>query len=209
MLVLPPAGQVPMPPLAALAMAAAMIPPPALAPSVYVTSNYALTFRSPPGAFYCPLPDDWVGSDHGTTLLLIQPTACGEVGYPSSGRAFTPESTPRIEVYYGYWDAEDALAPGPCRQVGTASLMGGDQPLCRTDAEGFVVVKVTAHYEADIPAELDLTLVTTPARLARDLAAFRAMAGTARACAAAWKDDNGRPFTLGHGAPCPEDGRTF
>lgn len=200
-------------PFAALAMAAAMAPPPtrspALSPPVFVSSNYALTFRPPPGAYYCPLPADWVGSDHGTTLLLAQPKTCGEVGYPSSGRAFTPESTPRIEVYYGYWDADDAPAPGPCRQVGTAALLGGEQPLCRTNAEGFVVVKVTARYEADIPAELDLTLVTTPARLARDLAAFRAMAGTARACAAGWKDDKGHPFTLGHGAPCPADGRWF
>ncbi len=196
-------------PFAALAMAAAMAPPPALAPPVFVSSNYALTFRPPPGAFYCPLPADWVGSDHGTTLLLTQPTTCGAAGYPSSGRAFTPENTPRIEVYYGYWDADDAPAPDPCRQVGTVALLGGDQSLCRTDAEGFVVVKVTAHYEADVPAELDLTLVTTPARLARDLAAFRAMAGTARACAAAWKDDKGRPFTLGRGAPCPADGSMF
>ena len=78
-------------------LAAALVAPP-----VYVSPNYNLSFRSPPGAYYCPLPKGWVGSDHGTILFLQRPARCGGAGYPSSSRGFEPAGLSRIDVYYGY-----------------------------------------------------------------------------------------------------------
>lgn len=191
--------------LAALAAAAAIAPLPA--PSVFVTSNYGLTFRTPPHAFHCPLSKDWVGSDHGTVVFLERPTACFGAGYPSSSRGYAPEDLPRVDVFYAYW-SEDLTAP-PCSRAGQVRLMGRLRPVCRERIGKLVRLSSTARYKADIAAEATVSLVTTPARLDYDLAAFRIVAASMAACRADWKDDRGRPFTIGTGPPCPPNGRWF
>jgi hypothetical protein len=182
----------------AAAVTAAALAGPLPVPSVYVTRNYALTFTPPKAATYCPLPEDWVGSDHGTTLFLTPPERCGGAGYPSSGRDFSP-NVPRIEVYYGYWFEGD-MDPPPCPQtVGAAKLIGKSRPLCRADGQ----VSLSAIYKVDGPAQVILTLVTTPERLDADLATLRELAVTVRPCRAAYPMAGGKPLVTGTGRLCP------
>src|SRR5271156_6676533 len=93
-------------------LAAVAVSAPTPAPSLYVTENYALTFRTPPHTTICALPDSWVGSDHGTVIFLAPPRSCGRPGFPSSSRGFRG-NVPRIEVYYAY-RVEETPAPS-CR----------------------------------------------------------------------------------------------
>jgi hypothetical protein len=59
-------------------------------PALYVTKNYGLMVRVPPRRTYCPLPADWVGSDHGTTVFLVPPADCAATaGYPSTARSWS------------------------------------------------------------------------------------------------------------------------
>lgn len=38
------------------------------APRIYMTPKYGLLMQMPASYFHCPLPDGWIGADHGTTL---------------------------------------------------------------------------------------------------------------------------------------------
>jgi hypothetical protein len=180
--------------------------PPRPAPAVYATANYALTFRTPRGTTYCPLPRGWVGSDHGTILFLESPRDCGGAGYPSIGRGFTPAYAARIEVYYGYSAADDPPSWPPCSKAGSLVLLGGGQQLCRTDEGGMVSLTATAPYSASSAAEAVLTLRSRPARLAGDLAVLRRFAAALRTCTAAWPGRHGRRETFGSGPPCARSG---
>lgn len=183
----------------------ALAGPPARAPGRYATYNYGLTFRVPAGTSYCPLPRDWVGSDHGTTIFLERPRNCaGGAGYPSISRG--PEEGARIWIYYAYWMGEDERPPPPCRRVGRLQFLGRDRPVCETGIAGFVRREVRARYTADIAAEASFTLVTRPSRLDRDMPAFAMLVRSARTCSAVWRTPGRRPFILGVGARCPPVG---
>ncbi len=169
------------------------------APPIYVSGNYALTFRSPAHVAYCPLPDDWVGSDHGAVIFLKSPRQCGGSGFPSSARGFLPSDTPRIEVYYGYRFDEDERSPKVCHRSGFIRLDGQRRPLCQGREGRMTTFEADAPYEADQPAEVDLRLVTTPSREARDLAVLMRMAASVRGCAYP-----GSSPPMGSGAPCPK-----
>ncbi len=196
--------------LASLALASAsQAAAPLRAPAIFVTENYALTFRAPPGSTYCPLPEDFTGSDHGTIVFLEPPQTCGGAGYPSIARGFAPESTPRINVYYGYWLGEEISPRRPCNQFGRVHFMGKARPLCTVTRGGLPGVEVSARYKADGPAQAIVTLVTTKARFQRDLNAFKFLAGTAHPCVAEWNDRSGRSFAMGTGDPCPAEGKFF
>jgi len=171
---------------------------PRTAPAIYVTQNYALTLRVPKGATYCPLPDSWVGSDHGSIFFLTPPAWCAGVGYPSSSRGFGPDQTPRIELYYGYRD-EDMPRPPRCRSIGTTLFLGKYYQLCPGHRGGSRTVEVTGFYEADQQAEAVLTLVTTSGRLARDLKTLRRVAATVRPCRTKSQERDSEP-----GALCPK-----
>ena len=175
---------------------------PRATPAVYVTGNYALTLRLPKGATYCPLPDSWVGSDHGSVFFLTPPAWCAGVGYPSGSRGFGPDQTPRIELYYGYWDG-DVQRPRRCRSIGAMVFLGKHYQLCPRYAGGSSVVEVTGFYQADQQAEAVLSLVTTRGRLARDLKTFREVAATLRPCRTKW-EVAGQEKISGSGAPCPK-----
>jgi hypothetical protein len=194
--------------IAALAAPVAPKPvPPQPAPPIFATEIKGLTFHSPPGAIYCPLPDDWEGSDHGTILFLSPPTSCYGAGYPSSARGFEPGETPRIEVYYDYWMGDGVETRPPCHKVGVARLFSKSVPLCRDVDHGMVVVSVWSRYMADIEAEVSLTLITTPQREAADIRTFVATADTVRTCSAEWSDSDDKtkkkkPFVIGVGPRC-------
>ncbi|HEY0085029.1 MAG TPA: hypothetical protein VGB65_03875 [Allosphingosinicella sp.] len=172
------------------------------APRVYATHNYGLTFVSPAGTSYCPLPADWVGSDHGTILFLRNPARCYGGGYASSGRNFFPEDVARLRTYYGYWVREADHAPPPCRQVAMVRLLGASRPVCEGREEGGLVTRsIQARYGADIPAEVSLTLVTKGAPSRREMAALAALAASIRTCIA--------PDVPVGEAPCPKGVGTF
>jgi len=191
--------------LVALQNAPTIAPKPA--PPIFVTSNYGLTFKAPPGSFYCPLPDGWVGSDHGTTVFLQSPEACGGAGYASSSRNFLGD-VPRIEIYYGYWFADEERAPPPCDMAGRTKLLSEPRPLCREDKDTRVNIRVWARYMADSPAEVVVTLVTEPGRLDRDIATLITLTVSMRTCSFVWTE-HGKKFATGTGPSCPEDGTHF
>jgi hypothetical protein len=194
-----------------LAMAVAVAASPRMAPAAFVSEQYGLTFRTPPGASYCALPEDWVGSDHGTVIFLTPPKQCGGAGYPSSSRSFEGNS-PRIEVFYAY-DAGDDEAdqkPARCKEVGRVVLLGNSHQLCWQPSRQGVQVSISAKYPADVPAQATLTLVTSRRRLKDDLFQFKRLIKSAGTCTATWHDDKGgKPFTTGSGPPCPRDARWF
>jgi len=178
----------------------------------YATGVYGLTFKAPEGATYCPLPEDWEGSDHGTVVFLEPPRACYGAGYPSSGRGFEPAETPRIEVYYGYFMGEDETKPPPpCREAGTATLFGKKTHVCRDSWHGMVTMNVSGQYVADQPAEVSLTLVAKPSTLDQYLPKFLAVIASIRTCSEEWSGggpDKKNTFVIGHGPRCPA-GRWF
>ena len=178
---------------------------PAAASGTFVSHTYAFTFRAPAGATYCRLADDWTGSDHGTILFLTPPSACDGAGFPSMSRGFVPGTTPRLEVYYDHWDAE-IDRPSSCRRIGRVRFLGRLRPLCRSVSDGLTEISVTGYYTADSTATATVTLVTPAARLQHDLAALRALIGTARTCSAPWRDAQGARRVTGSGPPCPDDG---
>ena len=189
-----------------VAIAASTLPP------VYATANYGLTFRAPPGTTYCPLPPDWVGSDHGTTLFLERPRSCGGVGYPSNSRSFEPDVA-RIELYYGYVTGETPR-PLPRCPGGRVRFVGSLRPICMNRDGATVRISLENRYVSDrnmerhgFPSELVLTLVTRPGRLGRDLVVFRRLATTLRTCSSLWPKANGHPaYLVGVGPRCPHTG---
>jgi hypothetical protein len=190
--------------LAALQTASTIAPKPA--PPVFVTSNYGLTFKTPPGSFYCPLPDDWVGSDHGTVVFLASPGVCGGAGYASSSRNFLGD-VPRIEIYYGYWFGDEERSP-PCNTAGTAKLLSEAHPLCREDKDARVNIRVWTRYMADSSAEVVVTLVTEPGRLHRDMATLITLTNSMRTCSFVWTE-HGKKLATGKGPRCPQEGTHF
>jgi hypothetical protein len=196
--------------LAALAMAAAVSAsdpvsyPPKAVPTLYVTPNYDLTFRPPKGTWYCPLPDHWTGSDHGTVLFLARPAKCYGAGFPSSSRGFDPPGLPRIDVYYGYDTSEDDDPAPTCHEVGTLKLMGKSSPICR-ESDGGLSARST--YSADSAAEVIISLYTTRERLEGDLATLRTLSATVKPCRSTW-NERGQRRTYGEGEPCP-NGKWF
>jgi hypothetical protein len=162
----------------AAALAAASLP----APPIYVTNTHGLTFRPPAGASYCPLPDGWVGSDHGTVLFLRPPEACGGAGYSASSRAFEPQDAARIEVFYGYRSADDSHPRKRCAGLPPLILMGKHVPVCRTVGDGLERLTVEAEYAG---REVVLSLVTPGDAKYGDYITFVQFVGTVRACGVA------------------------
>lgn len=178
--------------------------PPRQANGVFVSRSYALTFTAPPGVSYCPLPEGWTGSDHGTILFLLPPRLCDGAGYPSMARGFEPPGVPRIEVDY---ERTTGLPPKPCRTAaGHARLFGRTMPLCASRWRGLVVRGVRGLYTADAETEAVFTLVTYPSRLRTDLRTFQALTATVRPCSIPWQDAQGRTHIEGSGPRCPENG---
>jgi len=179
------------------------------APPTYSTPNYALTFHTPSGSSYCPLPADWVGSDHGTILFLSPPASCGGAGFPSSSRGFLPPNLPRIEIFYSYWDEDEQTKPS-CNVVGRAILLSKQRSLCKDSSDGMTTISITTHYEADSPAQLIITLVSAPNRLNRDLRSLVLLAYSVRTCSSHWKSSDGKKaFVIGTGPTCPANTKWF
>ncbi|WP_206244631.1 hypothetical protein [Novosphingobium terrae] len=181
---------------------------PHIAPAHYASSNYGITFHVPRLATYCPLPKDWVGSDHGTIIFLERPKRCGGAGYPSSSRNYEPDNLAAIDLYYGYWFDEGDAPASPCHQVATIIFLGTSRPVCEERKGRQITRTVTARYQADAPAQAVLTLRTRHNRLQSDMITFQKTAATVRSCKVAWIGPKGS-VSAGHGLPCPKGSRWF
>ena len=175
----------------------------------YTSSQYALTFKAPEHAFFCPLPPGWVGSDHGTLLFLRRPDSCYGAGYPSSGRGFEPREVPRIEVFYAYYLGDIPRDPKPpCHAIDHAELFGKPVSLCRQDKDGLAIITAGAVYSGDSPSELQMTLVAKPAEAGNFVSTFKALLASVHTCSDTWTTYNkkGRKLKsgkMGRGPQCP------
>jgi hypothetical protein len=171
--------------LFALAEAATATVPPRSAPPLYVTHNQGLAIVIPKGLTYCPLPDDWVGSDHGVALYLTPPSGCGGAGYPSSDRDAKSE-TPAIEVYYEI-HTDDFVDRRPCRAPVAMRVFSRTVRACRWRDHGWITIEAWTGYAVGQEAhDLILGLRTTKARYESDLARFRSFALGVSACRPEW-----------------------
>jgi hypothetical protein len=185
------------------------------APAWFVSANYGIAFASPPGGAHCPLPDGWIGSDHGTVVFLEAPRSCAGAGWPSSSRSFEPGTAARIDLYYAYSMRtillpEEIPPPPPCRAVGALRFLGALRPVCEEQADGIIRRRVEADYPigAEHEGTAILTLVTRAERLARDMPAFAAAAASVRHCTRIIREGS-RTYREGSGPPCPPEGSFF
>lgn len=156
------------------------------APRLYRSADKSILFPTPAGSTYCPKPDDWVGSDHGTVVFLTPPERCDRsAAYPSSERGAL--TAPNIQIFYA-WDVlepEEKPAPPPCEPIGTARFLGDERPLCVRRRGDIVEVRAAAPYLAEggrMKAEAAFTLVTAQPRLTQDLETFRTLLARTRLC---------------------------
>lgn len=191
-------------------------------PRVYVTENHGLMATFPPGLTYCPLPRDWVGSDHGTAVYLVPPTGCGASdAYASSSRA--PESlVPTIGLFYEYNVVEISHKSGQfspprtpsealkiyCSEPHTRApsgitLLGVPAVGCLIEHGRSVEVSVVALYsvENETPGPADhvliVSLTTTRDRLSDDLRVLNEISQDISVCTPDWaRGTKGR-------SPCP------
>jgi hypothetical protein len=177
---------------------------------VFASDQYGLMVQVPDGLYYCAIPPDWVGSDHGRAFYIEPPAACDTTaGYVLSSVA---EAIPTLELYYGYnvvehdFDdgrgereaEEDAeVARQHCEQperLAGVTLLGRPAVGCRTEERGRVTVSAVALYEAEhavgrepLNAQLVVSLTTDTARLVKDWAAFVAFAAGVAQCTPNWE----------------------
>src|SRR5215471_1260715 len=185
-----------------------------IAPRLYVTSNYGLRAQIPPNLRYCPLPEGWVGSDHGTVLFLEPPSECiPSAAYPSIIRP-TPEFVPAIYIEYEHSVEIDrgngkSSLPGNTSEVMQQYCEKSDRQIpsglrllrrqavgCRHEEAGLVDIKLGALYWSN-QEELFVTLHTTRQRLSQDLLIFAKVASGISECKPDW-DKSKRAVP-----PCP------
>jgi len=190
-----------------LPLAALMVSPatevPRRAPAQFVTTDYSITFRTPAGSTYCPMPANFDGIYHGPTLFLTSATRCGSRTGP--------------QLYVGYWVriSEDVVPRDPCDRDGSVRMFGTSHPLCRGHEAGMIIFQTSARYsqegKADGAYELIMRLETTPERMDADVATLRATAASVTVCSSKYfgYDDQGRRkrYVNGSGAPCPQSAR--
>jgi hypothetical protein len=176
---------------------AAVATKPLPAPRLYVTGNHGVHVVVPGGLTYCPLPEGWVGSDHGTTLFLVAPGDCEAGG------------TPAISIFYAFnviehdhgdgeerpprTDAElrrDECPPGG-RTVTGLRLLGRTVLGCSVRDGSRVTISANAVYSLErgwgMPDRtLAITLSTSTDRLSADLVIFRRLLAGTSICTPNW-----------------------
>ncbi len=181
------------------------------APQVFATRNYALTFRVPPHAFYCPLPESWAGSDHGTVIFLESPGKCGGNGYTSSSRGFERDVA-RVEIYYELDLSEDDGSPVArprCEAFAHWRFLTRRTAICKTTEDESIILTAEAKYMTYARARAVFRLVTSASRFTNDVATFRTLVAAASQCCVVWKHEDGRTERYGTGHPCPSGANWF
>ncbi len=166
------------------------------APPAYVTPNYGVRLALPPGLSYCPLPADWVGTDHGPMLYLRRPD-CRD---PKGRRIGVDYEHNVAEHDYGGPEDRPARTDAELRRTDCPSLrpavpvrlLGRRVLPCVEVAGGWLTVTAAAVYDIERDGTeppgftLAVRLVTTPRYLAADLAAFRRVVAGASICTPRW-----------------------
>jgi hypothetical protein len=91
-------------------------------PRLFLTQNYGIVARLPTGLTYCPLPADWVGSDHGSIMYLVPPSACPEIGEMAK--------VPSIVIYYVFNTADRPNADRPPFTATSSPRISAAAPTC-------------------------------------------------------------------------------
>lgn len=177
---------------------------------VFASDQYGIAVHVPAGLWYCAIPTDWTGSDHGRAFYLRPPAACDtEAGYVLAPVA---EAVPTLDLYYGYnvvehdygdgrgereaeGDAEVALQDCPRPEpLAGVMLLGRPAVGCRVVDGDRVTVSAAALYEAErsvghapLRAQLVVSLTTDRVRLAADWPAFAAFAAGVAQCTPNWE----------------------
>jgi hypothetical protein len=154
------------------------------APRLYVTQEFGLVMKVPPGLSFCPLPKGWSGYEEGTVLFLKPPSACIAPGKSSAVRpidGFVPSIGIRYHINRSRDDAFDGKIPAPetseefARQFCAGASVSPDLKLfdqpaftCRSEMPGNKVRIVLMAVYDSARSHLILTLLTTPDRLADD-----------------------------------------
>jgi hypothetical protein len=163
------------------------------APGLYVTSNYGLMAKIPKGLTYCPLPEGWEGSDHGTVLFLEPPAGCiPSSAYASSSRP-TTNFAPAISLFYEHNSAEvnrteyvRESCDKPRLKIPPGLMLLGKPALgCRHDDGDRVEIALAALYWSRGEGVI-VTLLTTRKRLSRDLPFLAKVASAISECKPDW-----------------------
>jgi hypothetical protein len=169
-------------------------------PHLYVTGNHGVRIEVPGGLYYCPLPDSWVGADHGSNLFLTPPSDCDA------------EAAPRVSVYYGLnvaeWDHGDGQERPPrtdaelrqdeCPRGGgkltDLRLLGRSVTGCTVQKGALVTISANVLYSLEHGGIgsgepdhiLAVTLFTTSERLEADVVTFRRVLAGTSICTPEW-----------------------
>ncbi|HSK44559.1 MAG TPA: hypothetical protein VLA83_11810 [Candidatus Binatia bacterium] len=168
------------------------------APGLYVTQEFGLVMKVPPGLGFCPLPRGWSGYEEGTVLFLKPPSVCMAPGKSSAMRptdGFVPSISLRYHVNRGRDDAFDGNIPAPrtseefAQQFCAGAFASPDfklfdQPAftCRSEMPGNKVRIVLMALYDSARNRLILTLLTTPDRMADDTRLLATIASSITAC---------------------------
>jgi hypothetical protein len=168
------------------------------APRLYVTQEFGLVMKVPPGLSFCPLPKGWPGNEEGTVLFLKAPSACIAPRGSSSVRpieGFVPSIGLRYHINRSRDDAFDGTIPAPQTSeefahqfcpgaFASPDLKLFDQPAftCRSEMPGNKVRIVLMAVYDSARNHLILTLLTTPDRLADDTRLLATVGSSITAC---------------------------
>jgi hypothetical protein len=192
--------------------------------SRFASYQYGIAVQVPTGLYYCSIPEDWVGADHGRTLYLTLPKQCDR----TAGFVLGPvaEELPRIELYYGYNVAEAQYSDGlrPARTATELARQGCSRPRrfpdvrllgrpavgCEGQHGTAVEVSASATYDLEHragssspDAMVSISLTTTRARLASDRLTFNSFVRSVYQCATQWRSGD-KTFWIGAAPGRPE-----
>ncbi len=168
------------------------------APRIYMTPNYGLLMKVPAGYFHCPLPDGWIGTDHGTNLFFTRPAQCDAASGPHIAidyehnvaeivRADGTEGPPRTALEFARLECR-----GGAILLTGLHLLGAPAAACRGRdgaIQSFAAVYDLGPRPADEDAPaytLSVSLVTTPARRAGDERALLRLIRGISVCTPDW-----------------------
>jgi hypothetical protein len=185
-------------------------------PSRFTTFQYGITVSMPPGLYYCPIPGDWSGADHGRSFYLMPPTQCDVTAAYVLGPA--DDETPRLDLYYAY-NVAGARTPAELarldcarpRPIAGVTLLGRPAIGCEVTRGDWVDVSASTPYDLEPrtkgygpDARLTVQLTTRRTRLASDRSVFAAFAAGVHQCAAEWRDQDGKTMWVGVAPGRPE-----
>lgn len=148
------------------------------APRIFASADKGLVLLTPLGSSYCPLPEDWLGADTGTTIYLTQQANC-----QPTGEGVRPADPAAPSITIAYRQRDPVAQTVTCRAVGGVRVLGQQTVMCETRAPEGVTVWVRGYFRGEGTDNVaTFTLKTTPTRLLQDMATFRSLVEGAGVC---------------------------